>query len=433
MDQTVVGLFDSFSEAQSVVKELVDAGFKRDQISLIANDAKGEYAKYAADGGKVADAAGAGAVGGTVVGGLAGLLTGLGALAIPGIGPVLAAGPLLGFAAAGAGIGAATGGLLNGLVAAGIPKDEAGYYAEGVRRGGTLVTVHTDDRMAQQASDIMTRSGAVDIDERGASWKTGGWKGWSETDKPYTTDEMDRFRSTTTTKQPTTNRNVGQGETVLPVVEEQLKVGKRAVEGGGVRVYTRVTEKPVEEQVTLHQERVTVDRRPVDRTITDADVNAFKEQSIEMTERSEEAVVSKTARVIEEVVIGKEVSDRTETVRDSVRRTDVEVENLSGTGRTTETTMTNTAGFDTYVNDFRTHYDKNFNKSGYTYDQYAPVYRYGYDLGSDKRYTSGDWNSIEQQARTRWEERNPNTWEQFKDAIRYAWDRARNAVSGSNR
>lgn len=435
MDQTVVGLFDNFSEAQSVVQELVNAGFKRENISLVANDAKGEYAKYTASGDKVKDAAGAGAVGGTVVGGLAGLLTGLGALAIPGIGPVLAAGPLLGFTAAGAGLGAATGGLLNGLVAAGVPQNEAGYYAEGVRRGGTLVTVNTDDRNAQRASDIMTRAGAVDIDERSASWTASGWKGWNEKAQPYTADQLDKFRSTSTaTNTNRTMNQTGQAETVLPVVEEQLKVGKREVERGGVRVYTRVTEKPVEEQVTLREEHVNVERRPVDRPLRDADVNAFKEQSIEMTERAEEAVVSKSARVVEEVVVGKDVNERTETVRDTIRRTDVEVEQTPGTQRTGETMTTNTVGFDTYTNDFRSDYEKNYAKSGYTFDQYSPVYRYGYDLGSDQRYTNSDWNTIEQQARSRWEERNPNTWDQFKNAIRYAWDRARGAAgTGSNR
>ncbi|MEP7190838.1 MAG: general stress protein, partial [Roseiflexaceae bacterium] len=149
MAKTVVGLFDTAAEAQSVVQELVNSGFQHNDISLVANDAKGEYANYHPSdtaGSSTAEGAGAGAVGGGVLGGVLGLLVGVGALAIPGIGPVLAAGPLaaaLGAAGAstlvGAGIGAAAGGIIGALVGAGIPEEDAGFYAEGVRRGGTLV------------------------------------------------------------------------------------------------------------------------------------------------------------------------------------------------------------------------------------------------------------------------------------------------------
>src|SRR5687768_12987303 len=161
MAKTVVGLFDSFEQAQNVVQELANNGFQHADISLIANDARGEYAKYRQVGSTesaAAEGAGAGAVGGGVLGGVLGLLVGVGALAIPGIGPVLAAGPLaaaLGTAGAsalvGAGIGAAAGGIIGALVGAGIPEEDAGFYAEGVRRGGTLVLVKASDDMANRA------------------------------------------------------------------------------------------------------------------------------------------------------------------------------------------------------------------------------------------------------------------------------------------
>jgi uncharacterized protein YcfJ len=83
--------------------------------------------------------------------------------------------------------------------------------------------------------------------------------------------------------------------------------------------------------------------------------------------------------------------------------------------------------FSRYDNDFRTHYQTNATNAGYTYDQYAPVYRYGYGLANDPMYRDRDWSTIEMDARTRWEERNPGTWEQFKDSVRYAWDKARGA------
>jgi uncharacterized protein (TIGR02271 family) len=118
-------------------------------------------------------------------------------------------------------------------------------------------------------------------------------------------------------------------EATVPVVEERLAVGKREVEQGGVRVKTRVEERPVEEQVNLREEHARVERRPVDRPANEADIaRAARGQSIEVTEMHEEPVVAKEARVVEEVVVGKEVEQRTETVRDTVRRTDVEVEKV---------------------------------------------------------------------------------------------------------
>ena len=117
----------------------------------------------------------------------------------------------------------------------------------------------------------------------------------------------------------------------MPIVQEDLKIGKRSVEGGGVRVVSRITETPVSELVRLRQERATVERCPVDRAATDAAFANFKEGSVEVREMSEEAVVAKTARVVEEVVVGKKVSERSQTVTDTVRKTDVQVERLDDT------------------------------------------------------------------------------------------------------
>lgn len=443
MTKTIVGLFDTFGEAQSVVQDLVDGGFDRSRISVVANDSKGEYANSGDGHSEAADGAGAGAVTGTVAGGVLGLLVGVGALAIPGVGPVLAAGPLaaaLGSTALGAGIGAAAGGLLGGLIGAGVPEDDANYYAEGVRRGGTLVTVSSTDELADSAYDIMQRHGAVDIDERGAEWKSSGWSRFDNNAKPYTNQEISGFSSArtstpstmknTTTKNTTTNRTSAtknrttvDGDTVLPVMEEEIQIGKRQVQGGGVRIFTHVTETPVEETVSLREETVNVERRPVNRQVSDADMAAFKEGTIEVTTTSEEAVVSKQVRVVEEVVIDKDVRERTETIRDSVRRTDVDVEQVDASR--SASTSSSSSSFESFDSDFRSNYNSNFAKSGYSYDQFAPVYRYGHGLGTNKRYNSGEWTTVEPEARKQWEERNPGTWEQFKDAIQYSWNRAR--------
>ena len=477
MAKTVVGLFDTTDEANTVVTDLVNQGFNRNDISVVANDAAGKYkqtgtgttttgtttASGNADGEDAADAAGSGAVSGTMVGGGLGLLVGLGALLIPGIGPVIAAGPIatvLGMTAAGAGIGAAAGGLIGALTHAGVPEDDANYYAEGVKRGGTLVMVAAPDDRAQTAYDVMQNHGAVDIDERAEDYRKEGFQKFDPNSQPYAPAQVQAYQQkystnrpamateTTTTETRTTGmaqpqtqaRQMNTGEEVLPVMQEELAVGKREVQRGGARIFTRVTEQPVEEQVQLREEQINIDRQPVNRAVTDADMAAFKDGVIELTETDEEAVVSKQARVVEEVRVGKEVTERTETIRDNVRRTDVEVEQIPAqqTATTTTntvmtgttTTGTTTSGFSSYDSDFRTHF-QGLNRSGATYEQYTPVYQYGYNLANDQTYTGRDWSAIQGDVQQQWEAKNPNTWDQFKDSIHYAWDKARGAVSNA--
>ena len=164
-----------------------------------------------------------------------------------------------------------------------------------VNAGKTLVYVSADDNKAKRAVAIMERYSAAQSATAGRSER---------------------------------GRTGKEGEVALPVMEEQLQVGKREVERGGVRVHSRVTEKPVEETVTLREETVHVERRPADRAVSEADMAAMRGGTIEMTETSEEAVVSKQARVVGEVVVSKDTTERQETVRDTVRRTDVDVEQL---------------------------------------------------------------------------------------------------------
>jgi uncharacterized protein (TIGR02271 family) len=196
-------------------------------------------------------------------------------------------------------------------------------------------------------------------------------------------------------------------------------VRTREVERGGVRVYSHVTEQPVEQEVHLRDERVTVERRPVDRPATERDFAAFKEGTIEVTETDEEPIVAKEARVVEEVVIDKDVREHTETIRDTVRRTEVEVEAIG------KESTPRTRDFSTYEHEFRSHYDTAFAQRGSPYDRWAPAYRYGYDVATDPRYRDRDWAAIETDARRDWEQRHRGTWEEFKEAIRYGWDRVR--------
>ena len=219
-----------------------------------------------------------------------------------------------------------------------------------------------------------------------------------------------------------TRRVEGQKEVTIPVVEEDISIGKREVERGHVRIYSRVTEQPVEEAVRLREEKVTVERRPADRPATEADFAAAGKDVIEMTETAEEPVVTKRARVVEEVVVHKDVTEHTETVRGTERHTDVDVQREPETA--TATRRVTTQEFATYNDDFRKHCATAFAGKG-AYVDYEPAYRYGYELGTHERYRGRDWVALEADARRDWEARHPNTWERFKDAIRYGWDKVR--------
>jgi hypothetical protein len=185
MNKTVVAFYDDFFSANHAVKDLIDNGFARDAISLIASDAAGQDA-YRYDLEKTIEPndtgvgvrAGAGI--GATVGGVSGLLVGLGSLFIPGIGPVIAAGPVtavlstLTSAGIGAAVGGITGGLLGALMDVGIPEESAHHYAEGVRRGGSLVTLKTTDQRAEQAAKILNRYDPINIKERADEWREEG-------------------------------------------------------------------------------------------------------------------------------------------------------------------------------------------------------------------------------------------------------------------
>jgi hypothetical protein len=190
--KNVVGLFENMRDAEAVVRELRDAGIHDADISFASRNpdaATMESNQYVAEGhSEAAEGAGFGATGGTIVGGLTGLLVGLGAITIPGVGPVVAAGTLaaaLGSTALGAGIGAATGGLLGALVGAGIPEEDAHIYSEGIRRGGALVMAQVDDSRVDTALDIMERHNVVDIDERGSEYRRSGWSRFEDNSGSY--------------------------------------------------------------------------------------------------------------------------------------------------------------------------------------------------------------------------------------------------------
>ncbi|WP_246529705.1 YsnF/AvaK domain-containing protein [Microvirga zambiensis] len=326
-NKTLTSFFDRYEDASEAVRRLEAAGVPRSDISLIASNEGDRYSSHASrtfDGTNhhdddVSDGAGTGATVGTLAGGGAGLLAGLGMLAIPGLGPVVAAGWLVS-TLVGAGAGAAIGGLTGALVDAGVDENDAHAYAEGIRRGGALVTVRASDAEVDRIVDILDDEGTVDFDERETTWRSEGWTGASGTGAIATTGLTDRSSS-----------RARDSDEVIPVAEEKLHVGKREVNRGRVRLHSRVIERPVQEQVTLREERVDVERRRVSgSTQAGALGDPFQERTIEVEERGEEAVVSKEARVVEEVVVRKQADQRTETISDTVRKTEVDVEDERG-------------------------------------------------------------------------------------------------------
>jgi uncharacterized protein (TIGR02271 family) len=301
--------------------------------------------------------------------------------------------------------------------------EERQRYEGALERGTAILRATVPTQSVDSAVEILNRAGAIDLDRRSGS---------------------------------ETVRTENSGKPIQ-VVEEELQVGKRAVRRGGVRIYNHVVTEPVEQQVRLREEHVNVERRPVDREISPADVSALRDETIEVTEMAEEPVVGKRARVREEVVAGKQATERTETVRDNVRRTEVEVEQLgreaqpsakTGTGSTRGGSMVNspapgvmsgsgtTPGTGTLageatagsaLRDFTPEYRRNFEQtygSNSNFEAMRPAYEYGYISANDARYRGRAWDQVENDLRTDYEKRNPGSrWEQAKGAVRYGWDK----------
>ena len=191
-------------------------------------------------------------------------------------------------------------------------------YQQTLTQGGYLVSVDAPASSLDSVETILNRHNPINVS--------------SDTESSYSTGTAATAASTTaaSTASPAGDK--------ISVLEEDLQVGKRSVLRGGVRVFSRVVETPVEESIGLREERVTVNRQAVNRPATEADFAAGRNQSVEVEEYGEEAVVAKQARVVEEIEVGKQVSERTETVKDTLRHTEVEVEQLAGDKTQVKTT-----------------------------------------------------------------------------------------------
>ena len=228
-----------------------------------------------------------------------------------------------------------TGDLASVLNDPSLPASDRETFAEGLRRGGYLLTVRADDLAAPEVVSILDETDAVDLDDRAGQWRSSGWAGpqiaetaQTQTQTQTRTEGLTARATGDTSQRLETTQSLDQGQSI-PVIEEELKVGKRQVQRGGVRVRSFVVETPVHEQVTLREEHVSVERRPVNQPIR-AGEEMLQERTVEFTETAEEAVVAKEARVVEEVVLRKDVEERVETIDETLRHTDVEIQDSRG-------------------------------------------------------------------------------------------------------
>jgi len=211
-------------------------------------------------------------------------------------------------------------GLWSAIKSAFMPPEDSHTYEEGMRRGGYLLCARVDEDCADEAIRILDESESVDLNEREESWRSEGWSPYQATGGSGGFQQQQQ-------QQQQTDRTVAEER--IPIVEEELRVGKREIERGGARVRSYVTETPVTEQVNLREEHVSVERRPVSGEAGQSDLRGgdmFQERQIDMTAMAEEAVVDKEARVREELVVRKTAEEHTEQVQDTVRHTEVEVD-----------------------------------------------------------------------------------------------------------
>jgi uncharacterized protein (TIGR02271 family) len=308
----VVGLFHNQADAERAIARLKQEGFSENQIGVAMRDRGAQKDLIEGTGTQAAEGATTGALGGGMLGGVIGLLAGVGALAIPGIGPIIAGGTLAS-TLAGAGIGAAAGGLLGALVGMGIPEEDAKHFDEGFQAGGTLVTVDAG-RRAEEARSCLYESGA-DLGSmgRGAdlSQSTGGSEKMRTNVAP-----ADRVPG---------ERDTGLGTERVELREEELRAQKERVQAGEVRVRKEVVSEDRTIEVPVTREEVVVERRPAaggenaGGTIDDG-------EEIRIPLMEEEVRVEKTPVVREEISLKKRQVQDTKEVSDTVRREEARIE-----------------------------------------------------------------------------------------------------------
>lgn len=388
-----VGVFRDSDDARAAIGALKDADFRGDDISLLMPDRDEARDMAAETGTKAGEGAATGLVAGGILGGLGGFLVGIGALAIPGVGPFIAAGAFataLGGAAVGAGVGAIAG----ALIGMGIPKEEAEYYEGEVRGGRTLVAVRAGPRI-DEADKILHDFGAYDVEHRDrAPMGTGA-----------------------TTTAATAGRAAAGSDLVeqrsLELREEELRAQTRPVETGQVTVGKDVVEEQRRLEVPVTREEVTIERRPIERRPTDQPLDESS-RTIEVPVHEEQVEIEKRPVVYEEVGVGKRQVTETQSVSDTVRREEARVQREGDV---------DVRGWNEAMPTYRERWQQRHGSTAGRWEDYEPSYRYGYEMRSRPEYRGRTFSEVEPGMRSDWERRYPNTpWDRARESVRETWE-----------
>jgi len=306
--RTVVGLFHNQADAERAIQRLKQEGFSESQIGVALKDRKRQDELIEGTGTQAAEGAATGALGGGVLGGVIGLLAGVGALAIPGIGPIIAGGTLAS-TLAGAGIGAAAGGLIGALAGMGIPEEDARHFDRGFQAGGTLVTVDAGNRV-EEARECLLESGA-DLGSMGGGIST--------------SDSMSAGSKAS-------GRSNADDSARVELREEELRAEKERVQAGEVRVRKEVVTEERTLEVPVTREEVVVERRPAAKG-QEARGDIGEGEEIRIPVMEEEVRVEKTPVVREEVSVKKRQVQDTERVSDTVRREEARIDQSGDVGQ----------------------------------------------------------------------------------------------------
>jgi uncharacterized protein (TIGR02271 family) len=277
------------------------------------------------------------------------------------------------------------------------PHQSSPLYAEWMRNGGVLVAVNTDEKSAATLTTILESYATKDA--------AGRMRQAVVEEKAAGTVESRSLLGRET--RPAVRAEEIKDDRTLEVIDEELHVGKRKVQKGSVRVVKHVVESPVEETIELRDEIVTIDRRPLDRIATEADLKELADFSVEITETAEEPVVSKEARVKEEIRISRKVVGHQQKITDKIKKTEVHIEGLEP-AKLREL-------------EFRKDFTAKYGSSGRNYSDYARAYEFGSVMADDDRYRNREWADIENEARKQWEVKQQGSWKDFAEAVRTGW------------
>jgi uncharacterized protein (TIGR02271 family) len=388
----VVGVFEHLDDARDAIEELKKSGFRGDQISILSPDREATHEVATETGTNAGAGAATGAVAGGILGGLAGWLVGIGALAIPGVGPFIAAGAFA-TALGGAAIGAGVGAIAGALAGMGVPEEEAEYYEGEAKAGRTLVAVRADGRY-DEARGILREYGAYDIESRDAA------------------------AVATASRTSTAAAGVGQratsDEDSLQLREEELHARKTSTETGEVRLGKEVVSEERSVEVPLTREEVYIDRQPVERRPSDTPIGDSDRTSIDVPVREERVEVEKRPVVYEEVGIGKREVQETRNVDATVRREELRVDR-EGDARV--------QGWDEVMPRYRSEWQQRFGSGGGRWEDDEPAYRYGWEMRSQPAYRGRSWSDVEGDVQRDWSTRHPDRpWDRARERVRYAWE-----------